>query len=61
MKQEMRSLILYRLSRAHEALEEAKILLKEGYANTFVNRIYYACFYAVSALLLTKVLNALPG
>ena len=34
--------------------EEAKILFEKGYANTFVNRLYYACFYAVSALLLTR-------
>jgi uncharacterized protein len=27
-------------------------------ANTGVNRLYYACFYAVSALLLTKGLTA---
>jgi len=46
------------LQRAHESLEEAVILLKQGYTNTFVNRLYYACFYVVSALLLTKGLSA---
>lgn len=54
MKEEMRILIDYRLERAHESLEEAWILLEQGHANTFVNRLYYSCFYAVSALLLTK-------
>jgi uncharacterized protein (UPF0332 family) len=34
------------------------VLLGNGYANTGVNRLYYACFYAVSALLLTKGLTA---
>lgn len=58
MKQEMKALILYRLERSHEALEEAHILLEKGYANTFVNRLYYACFYAVSALLLTRDLSS---
>ena len=52
MNKEVKTLILYRLERAHEALDEALILLEKGYANTFVNRLYYACFYAVSALLL---------
>jgi hypothetical protein len=33
-------------------------MLQSGHANTFVNRLYYACFYAVSALLLTKGLSA---
>jgi uncharacterized protein len=54
MKEETRALVAYRLERAEECLEEAKILFEKGHANTFVNRLYYACFYAVSALLLTK-------
>ena len=58
MKEEIRALINYRLERAHESLEEAKILLEKGHANTFVNRLYYACFYAVSALLLTRGLSS---
>lgn len=58
MKKELRSLILYRLERANETLEEAEILLKQGHANTYINRLYYACFYAVSALLLTKGLSS---
>lgn len=28
--------------------------MDKGHLNTFVNRLYYACFYAVSALLLLK-------
>jgi uncharacterized protein (UPF0332 family) len=56
MKKEVCTLVAYRLERARESLEEAKILLEQGYANTFVNRLYYACFYAVSSLLLTKEL-----
>ncbi len=58
MKEETIALINYRLERAHETLEEARILLEQGHANTYVNRLYYACFYAVSALLLTKDLSS---
>ena len=58
MKEEMRVLAKYRLERAQESLEEAGILLEREYGNAFVNRIYYACFYAVSALLLTKGLSS---
>jgi uncharacterized protein (UPF0332 family) len=58
VKEETRTLILYRLERAHESLDEANILMERGHANTFVNRLYYACFYAVSALLLTKELSS---
>lgn len=47
-------MVAYRMSRAHEAIEEAKILFDAGHINSYVNRLYYACFYAVSALLLRK-------
>ena len=58
MKDEKKVLIDYRLERAHGALAEAKLLFREGFANTFVNRLYYACFYAVSALLLSQNLSS---
>ena len=34
-------LINYRLERAKESLEEAKILAQAGHWNTVVNRLYY--------------------
>lgn len=58
MKEETRTSIMYRLKRAHESLKEAKILLDGGHTNTYVNRLYYACFYAVSSLLFTKGLSS---
>jgi uncharacterized protein (UPF0332 family) len=58
MTPETRILVQYRLDRAREALAEAVLLLDSGHGNTGVNRLYYACFYAVSALLLTKGLTA---
>lgn len=54
MKAEIRTLITYRLERANESLDEATLLLERGFTNTAVNRLYYGCFYAVSALLLTQ-------
>lgn len=44
-------LVKYRLDRADEALEEAVLLADNAKWNTCVNRLYYSCFYAVSALL----------
>ena len=58
MKPEMTSLIRYRVARAHESIEEAKLLLENGHLNSSVNRLYYACFYAVSGLLLTEGLSS---
>jgi len=54
MTEEQRVLVNYRLERAHEAVEEAKLLFAARHLHTYVNRLYYACFYAVSALLLTR-------
>jgi uncharacterized protein (UPF0332 family) len=55
---ENHDLIQYRLKRAKETLDEAHVLISSGYANAAVNRLYYACFYAVLALLKTKNLSS---
>ena len=52
------TLIQYRLERARESLEEARILADAGHWHGCVNRLYYACFYAVSALLLKHSLTS---
>ena len=41
----------YRLERAKETIEEVLTHIENKYWNTAINRMYYACFYAVSALL----------
>ena len=51
MNEELNDLIGYRIARAKETLEEAAVLADSGHWNACVNRLYYACFYAVSALL----------
>lgn len=48
------NLVNYRKDRAVETLKEAKAMINNGFWNASVNRIYYSCFYAVSALLLLK-------
>jgi uncharacterized protein (UPF0332 family) len=58
MNEETRTLITYRRDRSRESLAEAKLLLEQGHTNTFVNRLYYAGFYAVSALLLCRDLSS---
>lgn len=57
MTKEDQLLIKYRMERAYETLDEARIMFDSGKINAYVNRLYYACFYAVSALLLTKGLT----
>jgi uncharacterized protein (UPF0332 family) len=51
-------LVSYRLRRARETLADAHILADAGRWNPCVNRLYYACFYAVSALLIREGLSS---
>lgn len=53
-----RDLILYRLTRASETLKDAHILSESGRWNACVNRLYYACFYAISALLVSDGISS---
>lgn len=52
------ALIQYRLERANNSLEEAQYLVDGGYYNAAINRLYYACYYAVVALLLKNDISA---
>ena len=45
------ALAKYRQERAHETMAEIPYLQAQGYYNTAVNRMYYACYYATVALL----------
>jgi len=47
-------LIRYRREKARETLEDAKILFNSGRLSSTLNRIYYAAFYEVVALLATN-------
>ncbi len=55
---EREDLIAYRLNRATETLSEIEILVNNGLWNTAINRLYYACYYAASALLLANDIKA---
>jgi uncharacterized protein (UPF0332 family) len=51
-------LILYRRQKSRETLEDAHILFQKGRLFSALNRIYYALFYEVMALLLTNDLSS---
>ncbi len=52
MSEEKKALIQYRLSQAKDSLKEADVLLREGMSyRSVINRLYYAMFYAVLAIL----------
>lgn len=50
-------LIKYRLERAWDTFEDAQILAEKGKWNSVINRLYYAVYYAVMAVLMDKGLK----
>jgi len=50
-------LLDYRIEQAREALQDAELLLNAGRYRATANRLYYACFYAAVAALLTRRLQ----
>ena len=51
-RENIEALSAYRFLRAKETLKEIPYLKQQGYYNTAVNRLYYACYYAAVALLI---------
>ena len=49
--EERREYVKYRIESARKTFEAAKVLSENGFWNSAVNRLYYAVFYAVNALL----------
>ena len=54
---EYKSLMEYRLEQAREAVRDAELLLGDNRYRATANRLYYACFYAAVAVLLTRRLQ----
>ena len=53
----LNALVTYRYQRANETIKEVPYLKQQGYYNTAVNRLYYACYYAAIALLIKHGIN----
>ena len=48
------ALVQYRFERAYLTLKEADYMCKGDFFNAAINRLYYACFYAATGLLIAK-------
>ena len=53
----LNAFVTYRYQRANETIKEVPYLKQQGYYNTAVNRLYYACYYAAIALLIKHGIN----
>lgn len=58
MTEEQKKAIAQRVARARETLDETKLLKEFHHYVGTVNRLYYACFYAATALLETRGLES---
>jgi len=53
-QEERQELVKYRISKARETYKEVELHIENELWNTAINRLYYACYYAVMALLIDK-------
>jgi len=58
MSDSKKELINYRLLRAKETYEDAKLLADNDRWNSVINRLYYSSYYAVTALLFSREISA---
>lgn len=49
-----KQIVAFRLENAYNTLKELPILIDNELWNTAINRLYYACYYAASALLVSN-------
>ena len=55
---EKKALIDLKIERANETFREVPYQLEQGFYRTAINRMYYACYYIVSALLMQNNFEA---
>ena len=53
-KEDRDAIVAYRMEKAHNTLGEIPFLIENKMWNTAINRLYYSCFYAVNALLISR-------
>jgi len=53
-KEERDAVVEYRIEKAHNTLGEIPFLIEKDMLSTAVNRLYYSCFYAAYALLISR-------
>ena len=49
-----KEIIQLKLAKAKQLFAEVEVLIDNSFYNTAINRLYYSCFHATKALLLTK-------
>ena len=55
---EKNAVVIYRIQKAKDTLTEAEGIAQLKYWNSAINRLYYACYYATTALLIKNGFSA---
>lgn len=58
MTADVNEFVQYRIAKSEEVYQAALILYEAGQWNSAINRLYYACFYVASALLIQRGIGA---
>ncbi len=51
-----RDIVCYRRQKAYDLIDDVDVLIDNELWNSTVNRMYYACFHIVSALLILSII-----
>lgn len=57
-EEERKAIVAFRLEKAKTSLHQAEVNIDMGFVEVSANRLYYATYYAVSALLIANGLKA---
>lgn len=57
-KEDIKAVVAYRIEKAHATMQEAEDMVATRHWNLAMQRMYYACFYMASALLLSAGFKA---
>ena len=54
-EEERQAIVTYRLEKAENALKQVEANIANEFWNLIANRLYYAAYYAVTALLISEI------
>ena len=57
-EEDIKAVVFYRKEKAHATLREAEDMIETKHWNLAIQRMYYACFYMASALLMSAGLKS---
>jgi uncharacterized protein (UPF0332 family) len=57
-EEDRKQIVMLRIESAQQTMQEAKVMIDNHFWNAAINRMYYACYYAASALLIKNAIEA---